>query len=93
MRQYLDTHQICKNASWYEYGMNYNYEDKSEHSKVRRIMDRLRQCSNWLREVIFGTQSSWFFVYGRVLRNVRLPEVTQRNNILSYKVGGKDDLS
>ena len=65
-------------------------------SNVGSIFGRflgLRQCSNWLREVIFGTQSSWFFVYGRVLRNVSLPEVTQPNNILSYKVGGKDDLS
>ena len=33
-------------------------------------------------------------LWSGILRNVRLPEVTQRNNnILSYKVGGKNDLS
>lgn len=30
---FLDTHQICKNVSWYEYGMNYNYESKSNTHK------------------------------------------------------------
>lgn len=28
MNKYLDTQQLCKNASWYEYGMNYDYEAK-----------------------------------------------------------------
>lgn len=30
VRRYLDTHQICKNVSWYEYGMNYKYEAKND---------------------------------------------------------------
>ena len=29
MRRYLDTHQLCKNDSWYDYGMDYNYEAKN----------------------------------------------------------------
>lgn len=28
MNKYLDTQQLCRNASWYEYGMNYDYEAK-----------------------------------------------------------------
>lgn len=28
MNKYLDTQQLCRNASWYEYGMNYDYEGK-----------------------------------------------------------------
>lgn len=34
---FLDTHQICKNISWYEYGMNYNYESKSNTHKVSQL--------------------------------------------------------
>lgn len=33
IRRYLDTHQICKNVSWYEYGMNYNYESRNNGGK------------------------------------------------------------
>ena len=42
MTNYLDTHQICKNASWYEYGMNYNYEAKHKTaSKVSHYFNHL----------------------------------------------------
>ncbi|CAH3016922.1 unnamed protein product [Porites evermanni] len=35
VRRYLDTHQLCKNDSWYDYGMDYNYEAKNgKHSKT-----------------------------------------------------------
>lgn len=34
IRRYLDTHQICKNVSWYDYGMNYNYESRNANSKA-----------------------------------------------------------
>ncbi|KAJ7388869.1 Sortilin [Desmophyllum pertusum] len=36
VKGYLDTHQICKNASWYEYGMDYKkaHTAKKGHSRV-----------------------------------------------------------
>ncbi|RMX56756.1 hypothetical protein pdam_00022246, partial [Pocillopora damicornis] len=34
VNKYLDTQQLCKNASWYEYGMNYDYEAKFAKKKA-----------------------------------------------------------
>lgn len=34
---FLDTHQICKNVSWYEYGMDYQYETKFNTRKVSQL--------------------------------------------------------
>lgn len=33
--KYLDSRQLCKNASWYEYGMNYDYEAKFAKKNAR----------------------------------------------------------
>ena len=41
MKGYLDTHQICKNASWYEYGMDYNNESKAHAAKVGQYLVNL----------------------------------------------------
>ena len=66
MSGYLDTQQLCKNASWYEYGMDYNYEAK--HAKkvrtslscvllssakvlIRRFNEDFRRHTNLLRHV------------------------------------------
>ena len=37
MTGFLDTHQMCKNVSWYEYGMDYNYETKFNTRKVSQF--------------------------------------------------------
>lgn len=34
VNKYLDTQQLCRNASWYEYGMNYDYEGKFAKKKA-----------------------------------------------------------
>ena len=37
MTGFLDTHQMCKNVSWYDYGMDYHYEEKFNARKVSQL--------------------------------------------------------
>lgn len=60
MNKYLDTQQLCRNASWYEYGMNYDYEAKFA-KKVRTPFFILFYSIAWERVFIVSATSPVFF--------------------------------
>ena len=60
VRRYLDTHQICKNVSWYEYGMNYKYEAKND--KKSKVSLRRHECNTIVKHHLKYNTAVFFSV-------------------------------